>query len=130
MSKRSTLIVEGIKNLTDKEMWVYGTSGSLIKLAPVDPGKYLDKSYQPSKKRIYYIVEGRIKEKFLEDSRYKDRIAKASFSGLSRDGEELYRFMNSRDIEIIPITERTGVSGYVNFHPDDCLIKLPPMHFH
>ena len=129
MSKRSTLIVEGIVNLTKKEMWMYGTSGSLIKLNPIDPDEIFGESHQ-FKDKTYYIAEGEVEQRLLEDPRFKGMLAKGSFTGLGKNGAELYHFYNADGVEVIPITDRTGESGYRrNFHPGDGLIKLPPIHF-
>ena len=103
--------VDDIKNLTNKSIWVYGTSGEVVEFPPsgIDV-KAMDLS--DLKYSIYYIVNKKIKDILLDmDPQFGDHIIKATQIGKGREGETLYHITQSEGRPVLPITERIGSPG-------------------
>lgn len=126
----STLIVDKIINLTNEQMWTYGTSGKLFELSRMNIEQVLDPNYK-SGIGVYYVVNPDDEPRLLNDTRYADKIAKPRPIGKARDGERLYRFIDMRGTLIAPITDSTGLRGgriNGNIYSDNEYIKLNMHH--
>lgn len=103
--------LEVIKNLTNKAMWTYGTSGEIIELPPAGIDvKAMDLS--DLKYNTYYIADKKIKDILLGiDPQFGDHIIKPVFTGKGREGERLYRFTRPDGKAVALITEDNGKPG-------------------
>lgn len=113
MTSKRTLVVEEIKNLTDKKMWLYGTSGELLLIEPSTLAKQWFGPLPEPRHGVYYVVEGDLKEEMEYDWRYRDKVAVAKFIGTGKDGEEIYSFSNIDGVTIIPVSDKYGTVGRV-----------------
>ena len=125
MSGKRTLMVEAIKNLTKDEMYMYGTSGRLIKLEHVDTETILHEDYLVGK-NVYYVASPKQTQRLRKDRRYVDKIATPRYCGTTRNHGAIYQFINDSGLNIVPVTDKTGESGAIKhvFHKGDMLLKL------
>ena len=94
------LSVKEVINLTDQEIWTYGTSGELIKIDGHSPHKTLDPS-------VYYIVSAEIEDEVLAKSNLdKSHFVEAQYIGRGRKNTPIYHLTNSAGTKIVPITEQ------------------------
>ena len=116
MTSKRTLIVEGIVNLTDREMWVYGTSGELLRLRPMAP-VILRSGKLPAhpEEGIYYAVDldSRTYRVLESNPEYVGRIAIPTYFGSGHGTERIYKFSTPSGLEIRPITNGMGESGQI-----------------
>lgn len=100
--------VDKIINCTDTVMYVYGTSGVLLKLAP----RVLDLSkVRLHNKGIVYAVDGDTEDQLLQiDRKFASIIVHPNWYGNGKNHEDIYKFSQDRQ-PIIPITDNYGKSG-------------------
>lgn len=112
MSK-STLLVCGIKNLTEETMWVYGTSGKLIKLEPEKVVLASDGKLAEPEPNICYVAEGFVLDVLMADTRFRRPAARATRFGSGPKREKIYRIFDLHGLPIVPITDEIGWPGYI-----------------
>ena len=100
--------VDKIINCTPRPMYVYGTSGTLLELAP----REFDLSkVEMHKKGVFYVVDKATEDKLVNiDRKFSRRIVHADFLGNGHNHEEIYRFMLDQET-VVPITEKYGKYG-------------------
>lgn len=101
-------VVDKIINCTTKQMYVYGTSGLLLELAP----RIFDLSKVRLKNRgVLYIVDKNTEEELLKiDQKFAEIIAYPSYIGIGHDGQEIYKFSIDKE-NVVPISDRCGKQG-------------------
>lgn len=105
-------MVRGIVNLTQREMWVYGTSGKLIKL----PCAVKEGEEMPiPEDGYYYAIDVRDNaNKILEDyPEFYGKIAIPTLCGAGMNKEPIYTFETPSGVYILPITDGAGKSGTI-----------------
>ena len=106
-------MVGGIVNLTKREMWVYGTSGELIKLEPVKLRKDGRLPF-PEDERYYAIDVRDNASRILEENpEYCGRIVIPKYLGVGIHKEKIYSFTTPSGMNVLPITDGTGRNGTV-----------------
>lgn len=96
-------------------MWVYGTSGDLVKLEPEKLPIELGKKLPPPKEGVFYAVNRDLRKIIRSDpnlTAYADRLVKPTIHGKGRDGEEIYHFTKD-GMNVALITENYGKSGQI-----------------
>ena len=99
------MLIKKVRNLTEEDMWIYGTSGALVKL-PSKPFAFAE--IRPNgclfgpEQDMYYISDGKILQKLEKDWRYQTCIAYPRYSGNGREDEKIYtlsdRFGNKLEL--------------------------------
>ena len=112
MSK-STLLVCEIKNLTEETIWVYGTSGKLIKLEPEKVVLAPDGKLAGPKPDTCYVATGFVLDVLMADARFHKPAAMAIRFGNGPRREEIYKIFNFRGSPVVPITDGIGWPGYI-----------------
>lgn len=105
--------VDKIINCTETVMYVYGTSGMLLELAPreFDLSKVRLKN-----KGVLYVVDQDTEKQLLEiDEQFAEIIVHPNYVGVGRDGENIYKFSIDQE-NVVPITDRCGKSGDTFYH--------------
>lgn len=107
---KSATAVDKIINCTEKQMYVYGTSGLLLELTP----RVFDLSKVRLKnKGVLYVVDKYTEEKLLGiDQQFEKIIVHPNYIGVGRDGQEIYKFVVNQE-NVVPITDRCGKQGDV-----------------
>jgi len=105
--------VDKIINCTNRIMYAYGTSGTLIKLAP----RELDMTrVRLGEESVLYVVDEETEEKLLGiDKKFEKKIAHPRFFGNGRNNEDIYKFAVGQNV-VIPITENTCHFGDSIYH--------------
>ncbi|MBQ3280594.1 hypothetical protein IJG92_02995 [Candidatus Saccharibacteria bacterium] len=109
----SAKAVDKIINCTDMPMYVYGTSGLLLELAP----RVFDLSKVRLKnKGVLYVVDKYTEEKLLRiDRRFADIIVYPKYIGAGREGQKIYKFASDQE-NVVPISDRCGRRGDVIYN--------------
>ena len=88
--KDRTLVVRKIINLTDENMWVYNTSGSLVKLRPEATHKRVP--LQAPLRGAYYAVEEETAEELRGVKEIEEKLIIPIYIGEGRMHEKIYHF--------------------------------------
>lgn len=111
-----TLLVSQVKNLTEREIWAYGTSGELIKIAPAEIQRS-DDQLPPPEEGVYYIVDLNSDAAIRRDGRYRSHLLLAKYMGDGVNGQAIYNLLMAANEEgrmkVLPITERYGLPGEI-----------------
>lgn len=103
-----TTMVDKIINCTNREMYVYGTSGTLLRLAP----RELDLSrIRLHNSGVLYVVDKTTERQLLGiDRKFEKIIVHPSYYGNGLEGQDIYKFSRN-DQPVVPITDRCGHNG-------------------
>ena len=94
--------VDKIINCTNKVMFVYGTSGTMLRLAPRELDMTKVRLFD---KGVLYVVDEETEDKLLEiDKKFESKIATAKFFGNGRNNEEIYKFAVGQN-NVVPISD-------------------------
>ena len=112
------MIIEHVRNLLEEDVWIYGTSGALLKL-PSEPIRPLELGYnhrltEPPKNGMYYITDNSTKPMLEKDWRYFGHIAKVSYIGSGLHGEQIYSLWDliGNRLEIVSDNARPVGNGF------------------
>ncbi len=95
--------VDKIVNCTDKVMFTYGTSGTMLRLAPHELDMTKVRLFDKS---VLYVVDEETEDKLLQvDAKFKSKIATARFFGNGRNNEDIYKFAVGQNA-VVPITDQ------------------------
>lgn len=114
MSDR-TLLAGHVINLTEKEIYVYGSSGELMYLPPRKLNTIRNGELPLPQKDTYYIAEGMEQSLLSRDTEYKKVLVEAKYNGKGRDGRDIYKLKHF-DTEVKPISDNLGRPGELYFH--------------
>ena len=117
-----TLLVGQVKNLTGKEIWAYGTSGELIKIAPAEIQRSDDGQLLPPEEGVYYIVDLASDAAIRRDERYRSHLLLAKYMGDGLNGQAIYNLLMAASeegrLKVTPITEMNGRPGEIVVYRD------------
>ncbi|MBR2588958.1 hypothetical protein IKE84_01290 [Candidatus Saccharibacteria bacterium] len=116
---------EKIKNFTKRDMWTYGTSGAVVKLPskPFDEKRCVRDIFDH--KASYYVADGKLLKHLRKDGRYSSWILYPKYIGTSRDGDELYKFIDAagNTVKLVTDNVRTPTSMISNKHRENLSLK-------
>ncbi len=106
-----TLLVSEIVNLTEREMWTYGTSGELVRLRPT-----LKKGERLSSPRegTYYIVDANCASNMIAQYPcYAGKVIIPIFRGNGKFRQKIYYFVMPSGMNVRLITDDMGYPGSI-----------------
>ncbi|MBR0467997.1 hypothetical protein IJJ53_03825 [Candidatus Saccharibacteria bacterium] len=90
MEDRGTLVVRKIINLTDENIWVYNTLGSLVELK--SEGARKEEFLKAPLKGTYYAVNEEVAESFKDTKGIEEKLIIPIYVGEGRTNERIYHF--------------------------------------
>ncbi|MBR3168923.1 hypothetical protein IKF23_00580 [Candidatus Saccharibacteria bacterium] len=107
-----TLLVSEIVNLTEREMWTYGTSGELVRLRPtlIKKGERLSSPREGA----YYIADANYASNMIAQYPcYAGKIIVPMFIGSGKFRQKIYRFLMPSGMNVRLITDDMGHPGSI-----------------
>lgn len=90
-ARTRTLRIGRVVNLTNREIWVYGTSGQLLLLEPEELPRNRYGEFPPPADGTYYIVDH--SNEVRHDKRYYGRLLQSRYIGDGRENRPIYHLI-------------------------------------